>query len=150
MRRSLLVVAVVLLAATACDEDARPGMARQHGAAAALQGHAFHSTQALVGGVPKPLEPGSQVTLFFDADLVLSGSAGCNHFGAKVSVDQGRIRLGEVVGMTTMDCVAELGAQDAWLLETLRAEPSWELRGRRLTISTPDTQIVLDDMPLAE
>jgi heat shock protein HslJ len=148
MRRSLLVAVTLLLAtATACG-DARPGEATSHEAAASLQGHTYGSTRVLVDGAVKPLEAGTRVVLAFDREGRLTGSAGCNHFSGNVSADDGRIRQAKEIMITAMACSPSLGAQETWLLETLRAAPRWELVGSTLTLSTPDTQIVLTDLPL--
>ena len=65
-----------------------------------------------VFGSPQPVIPGSQITIFFDGDLSVRGSGGCNGFTATwVSDDDGQFQIAQY-GATDMACSSPDGVME--------------------------------------
>jgi heat shock protein HslJ len=112
--------------------------------ASGLAGRTFLSTAVTEGGVPRPMPAGTWVMLRFTADGRLLASAGCNTISGPVHLSGGQLRM-PAMATTEMGCADDLMAQDQWLTSLLEAQPSWQLSGPHLRVSTSQTVIELTD-----
>jgi hypothetical protein len=67
-------------------------------------GKTFTSTAALEDGRPRPLEPGTEIELVFEKHedrSILRWNAGCNTWGAPVTIGAERLRLERVSSRRT-------------------------------------------------
>jgi heat shock protein HslJ len=89
-----------------------------------LQGDSFRS----------PI-PGTEITASFDEDGTLSGSAGCNTYGATYTTDRGGIEITEPEA-TEKACASPEGImeQEAAYLAALPSAVSYRIDGRSLTL----------------
>lgn len=152
MRGVMLVL--VLLAVAGCgarpDEPGIPaGDAGPTEPAEPLWGNDFLLTEALVGGEPKALLAGTEVSLRFTDDGRLVAHAGCNTMSGPVSLDGGTLSA-DGLATTEMGCDPPRHAQDEWLAEFLASKPSWELTDARLTLRGGDTELVLTERSVAD
>lgn len=109
----------------------------------------FMLSEATVGGEPRALVQGTEVSLAFTDDRRLVANAGCNTMSGAVSLADGRLRT-EGLAVTEMGCDPPRHEQDTWLAEFLDAEPSWELAESRLVLRGGDTELVLTDRTVAD
>ena len=134
---------VVAVLATGCAGMA-PG-APPSGSPPSIVGRTFVSTAVTEGGAPRPLVPGTRITLSV-TDGLLQASAGCNHLSAPVEVRRHRLVVGELAS-TDMGCARERHEQDEWLAGILAADPSYVLRGTRLLLTSGATEIRMAEAP---
>jgi heat shock protein HslJ len=87
---------------------------------------------------------GCRVRLQFTADGRLLAGAGCNTISGQVELSAGRLRV-PGMRMTEMGCADDLLALDQWLAGLLDAQPSWQLSGAHLRVSTGRAVIELTD-----
>ena len=94
-------------------------------------------------GAVASLPAGSSITLAFDAEGQASGSAGCNRFNARYTVDGEQIRI-QTPAATRRAC-AEAGvmAQEALFLKNLETVSSQRREGDRLELRNPSGALVL-------
>ena len=114
----------------------------------ALDGTEWLSTAVTESGADRPLVDGTQIRLSF-IDGQLGASAGCNTMGGAYRVEDGRLIV-EGGGMTEMGCDEERHAQDDWLSGFLGSQPSLVQEGDKLTLTSGETVIALQDSELAE
>ena len=130
---------VLLLAATGCGD--RPAGAG--GGGGELRGKVFVSTSVTEQGKPRALVDGTSVELRFTDDGRLIANAGCNMMQGPVSLDDGKLSVGDL-SVTAMGCPKpELHTQDDWLSKLLSATPSWQLKDSNLVLTGSDAEIVL-------
>jgi heat shock protein HslJ len=106
----------------------------------------FASTAVAEGGSPRPLVPGTRITLSVTSGGHLQASAGCNTLSAPVQVRRHRLVVGPL-SSTDMGCARERHDQDEWLAGILAADPSYVLRGTRLLLTSGATEIRLAEVP---
>ncbi len=112
--------------------------------ASTLAGRTFLSSD--VDG--QSLVAGTQIRLTFQRDSV-SAAAGCNTLGYDATYDDDTLNASN--GMQTeMGCSDELEAQDVWLSDFLRSQPTVVLDGVTLTVATPDIVVTLVDRVAAD
>ena len=99
-------------------------------------------------GADRPLVDGTQIRLSF-TDGQLGASAGCNTMGGAYRVEDGRLIV-EGGGMTEMGCDEERHAQDDWLFGFIGSQPSLAQEGDKLTLTSGETVIALQDSEVAE
>ena len=129
---------VLLLALTACSVQSGSG----------LDGTEWLSTAVTEDGEDRPLVDGTQIRISFN-DGQLRASGGCNSMGGAYRVDDGRLTF-EGGGMTEMGCDDERHAQDDWLFGFLGSQPSIAHDGDKLTLTSGETVIALQDSEVAE
>ncbi|MBB5870800.1 heat shock protein HslJ [Allocatelliglobosispora scoriae] len=135
MSRAML--AVLLLVVAGC------GGADAGGSAAPLDGRTFLSTSVKENGQPKDLVPGTRLSLTFDQGKV-SAIAGCNHLFGDVTIDGGKLTVGQMGG-TDMGCDKPRHDQDAWVTEFLTGGPAFRLDGDTLVLTGSKGEITLTD-----
>jgi heat shock protein HslJ len=113
-----------------------------------LAGKDFVSVAVTDGGAPRPLAPGTSITMAFTPTDV-SGNAGCNHYGGTYRIENGLLRA-DNLGMTAMGCDPERDAQDVWLLRLLGSKPAISLIGTDLTLTSGSIVITLRDREIVE
>jgi heat shock protein HslJ len=114
------------------------------------RGQTYLSESVSEQGKPRPLVPGSRVSLQFMADGRLLARAGCNMISGPAKVDGGRLVMVDAA-VTDMGCAPALMEQDTWLTKLLTAKPAWRLDGTKLRLTSEATEIVLtaeQDLPL--
>lgn len=139
---ALLGVPLVCVAAFACAEA--DGIAGTD--ARDWWGRAFTATSVEDDG-GRRLEPGTEIDLFFeqreDGEIV-RWNAGCNTWGARVSVGAERIHTTEA-SQSASGCPEALDRQDEWLREFFASDPAWERDGKQLTLMSDGTQIEFNE-----
>jgi len=138
------LVALVLLLAGACGNEAAPGASGDE----VLGGRTFLSES--VDG--RQLVPDTQVRLTFNPNGTVGASAGCNQFVGTVDYDGDRLVVTDIGG-TEMGCDEARHAQDEWLVTFLESGPSWNApdgRGGRLTLTASGVTIRLVDRAVVE
>ncbi len=113
-----------------------------------LDGTEWLSTAVTEAGADRPLVEGTQIRLSF-TDGQLGASAGCNTMGGAYTVEDGRLIV-EGGGMTEMGCDEERHAQDEWLFGFIGSQPSLAQEGDKLTLTSGETVIALQDSEVAE
>jgi heat shock protein HslJ len=95
--------------------------------------------QAVVGVLA-----GSQLTVEFDADGGLSGSAGCNRYTATYVAQEQSLSIGPVAS-TRMMCAEPAGVmeQEAQFLKALETVATYRIDGGRLELRTADGALAL-------
>jgi heat shock protein HslJ len=95
--------------------------------------------QAVVGVLA-----GSQLTVEFDADGGLSGSAGCNRYTATYAAQEQSLSIGPAAS-TRMMCAEPAGVmeQEAQFLKTLETVATYRIGGNRLELRTADGALAL-------
>ena len=86
--------------------------------------------QALLGKAPVA---GTVLTSQFTSSGKLSGSAGCNHYGAQFTQSGSAIEVSSVVS-TQMACAPRIMAQETIFLKALASARSYTVNGARLTL----------------
>jgi heat shock protein HslJ len=110
-----------------------------------LWGRKFTSTVVTEAGVPRPLVPGTRISLAFEKSKgrrTIGWSAGCNQAGAKVRVTADELQIGQIAS-TLIGCPANLQDQDEWLGEFFDSNPRWRLSDSQLMLSSGETVIEL-------
>ncbi len=150
-RHTVLLVASTSLVLTACASETSgaggSGEAPDDDPALAygdLDGRTFVSTQVTQGGKPYRFASNAPIQLGFDRST-LSANAGCNSLYGEGRLDGDLLVIGGMGG-TDMGCKPALMKQDEWLAKFLTAQPTVELDGDELTVSSGATTIeLLDD-----
>ena len=107
--------------------------------AAELDGTTWLSTE--VEG--ETLAADSRVTLAF-SDTALAIVGGCNTQNGGYTITDGRLVV-EALASTLMACEEDLTAQDAWLAQLVRSEPTISRDGDALTVAGDEVTIVFVD-----
>ncbi|HSM54916.1 MAG TPA: META domain-containing protein [Candidatus Sulfomarinibacteraceae bacterium] len=84
----------------------------------------------------------SRITIDFMAEGELGGIAGCNHYGASYTSEEGAFSVGEIE-RTLMACEGLMEQEDRYL-EMLRAARSFVLEDETLTILTTEGDLVYE------
>jgi heat shock protein HslJ len=79
-----------------------------------------------------PLQ-GTELTSAFTAAGSVSGSAGCNHFGAKYTSSVRTLRISSIIS-TQMACAAKIMAQESDFLKALASARTFAVSGATLTL----------------
>lgn len=129
---------ILLLALTACSVQS----------GSSLDGTEWLSIAVTEDGEDRPLVDGTQIRFSF-TDGQLGASAGCNSTGGAYRVGDGQL-IFEGGGMTEMGCDDERHAQDDWLFGFLGSQPSIAHEGDKLTLTSGETVIALQDSEVVE
>jgi heat shock protein HslJ len=143
--RFLAAVATLLLVAS-CGGNAVGEFGGQ--AAADLWGHTFVSVEMTQDGEPRPLVAGTRLELTFEKQENEGGArweAGCNTMGSGIEIAPDRLLLTEEVSGTAVGCRTELHEQDDWLADFFASDPHWDLTNTRLTLTSGETVIELEE-----
>ncbi len=85
-------------------------------------------------GSETPIVQGSTIRLVFDTNGQVSGSAGCNSYGAKYKIKGGTISF-DAISSTLMACLNnDLNQQEQRYLQALQATGRFDVSGGRLKI----------------
>jgi len=89
---------------------------------------------------------GTEITLTFGADGVVSGSAGCNTFSGGYTIDGSTIAITTPLATTRMLCTDPPGImeQEMTFLDRLGAVTTWQIGMNGLTLTTDDGRTLLD------
>lgn len=74
---------------------------------------------------------------------------GCNTFGSSFEVVGDRILVGEEIVGSAQGCPGTVDDPE-WLRTFFRSDPTWQLTGERLTLTSDTTVIELDEVPANE
>ena len=77
---------------------------------------------------------------------IVTAEAGCNHLAGTVAVTDGRLVV-DSFGGTLMLCDPGPVAQDEWVGGLLQADPTAELQGGRLRLTTSAAVVELEEQP---
>jgi heat shock protein HslJ len=77
--------------------------------------------------------PDTSMTLEFDSENAISGTAGCNSFRGSYSSDSDNLTVGEIAATRRL-CEDVVMAQEKLFLEALNRSASWRVEGNRLEI----------------
>ena len=113
-----------------------------------LAGHSYLSDTVMVDDEPHDLVTGSRIRLTFD-DSRISANAGCNTMSGAAAWANGTLVLGGALASTEMGCKPDLMDQDSWLADVLGSEPTLDLSGDTLTLTSDTTVITLTDEEVA-
>jgi heat shock protein HslJ len=83
------------------------------------------------GGVTT-LVAGTDITVSFAGDGMVSGSAGCNNFNGSYSVDGARVEIGPLAATRKMCAEEGVMEQESQFLAAMQNARTWEIRGDRL------------------
>ena len=83
------------------------------------------------GGVTT-LVAGTDITVSFAGDGMVSGSAGCNNFSGSYSVDGARVEIGPLAATRKMCAQEGVMEQESQFLAAMQNARTWEIRGDRL------------------
>jgi heat shock protein HslJ len=136
--RLILVAVPLLLVLASCGQ--RPA---GESAPDPLRGKTFLATSVTDDGKPRALLPDTELSVEFTDDGRLIAQAGCNTMQGPVTTAGGKLELGGELASTAMGCDQARNEQDAFVAEVLRASPSWQLTGDRLTITSGTTTLDL-------
>lgn len=114
---------------------------------AGLAGRTFLSVDVTQDGAPRPLVPGTRISLTFDGSI--GARAGCNSFSGSYRLD-GDVLVVDQLGGTEMGCDPERHEQDEWLVAFLTDRPTVALDGDELVLATDSTQVTLLDREVAD
>jgi heat shock protein HslJ len=114
----------------------------------ALDGTEWLSLAVTEDGADRPLVDGTQIRLSF-TNGQLGASAGCNTMGGAYLVEDGRLIV-EGGSMTEMGCDEERHAQDDWLFGFIGSQPSLAQEEGKLTLTSGEMVIALQDSEIAE
>ena len=114
-----------------------------------LAGRTLIASSVTEGGEDRVLVEGTQLHLTF-ADGVVSASAGCNTMSAGYTFADGELTIETEMATTSMGCLEDVAAQDAWLAEVLARAAQVEEDADEVTLTFGDTVLVLSDAPTAE
>jgi heat shock protein HslJ len=113
-----------------------------------LTGRTFLSTAVTQDGAPFALVQGTRIRLVFDNGR-LTAQAGCNTMSGDLTVDGGRLVVGDLA-TTEIGCQPALAQQDNWLAQLLGSNPSFALDGNDLTLTSGTTVVTLLDREIAQ
>lgn len=102
-----------------------------------LDNSAWELTTFVESDTASSLFADTQITLVFDDDSRLSGTGGCNRYGAVYTVDGDTITV-ERITSTRRACEPAVMAQEAQYFALLGSAVSYELSSRSLIIRTAD------------
>lgn len=132
-RTSLLLVAGLLALVSGCGDNT--GQARDDGGDRGIQG------EYVSDGAPSPpFGDGSEPIRLTLEDGKIGFTSGCNHFGGDATWDDGVLRT-SALGGTEMGCPGPRQAQDEWMIEFFGSEPTVELDGTDLRLSSGDVEV---------
>lgn len=141
------VVVAVALGASGCARDDVTTTGTRLSTPADLLGDGVALTSATVDGVPLDVPDGTRVTLVpgdgTDDLQAVSGTAGCNRYGARMTVDDDQVSFGtEGFGMTEMACEPALMELEAAYVAALPRVTTARWDDRALTLSGEGVELV--------
>jgi heat shock protein HslJ len=143
--RSLVLLAGLLLTATACgDQTAEPPAGSSGSPDDTLRGRTFLGGTVTENGKPRTLVTGTKLSLWFSDDGRLVANAGCNTVQGPVSTADGKLAVKDL-SITDMGCDGPRHAQDDWLVKFLEGSPTWKLDADTLTVSSGTTTLTMVD-----
>jgi heat shock protein HslJ len=148
MTTKLIGAALVTAILAAGCAPSRTDEVQPAGSGVALDGKSFASTQVSVAGKPRELAGKSPVTISLK-NGTLGAYAGCNHLTGPVKFDGRQLRVSGLAG-TLIGCSPELMKQDEWLRTFLTSGPTVSADGRKLVLTSGETEIRLSERPPAK
>lgn len=119
------------------------------GALGDLTGRVFLSSAVTEDGQPRPLVEGTQIRIEFSEDGRVIANAGCNTMTGEATVDGDRLMAGQLA-TTEMGCDPPRHEQDSWLSDLFAANPTYELDGDQLRLTSGATVLELVDRTTAD
>ena len=113
-----------------------------------FDGTEWLSTAVTEDGADRPLVHGTRIRVSF-TDGELAASAGCNTMGGAYRVEEGLLVV-EGGAITEMGCDEQRHAQDDWLFGLLGSQPAIAQEGDKLTLTSEETVIALQDREVAD
>jgi heat shock protein HslJ len=143
--RAAFMVALLLVAG--CADPSSPGRSAPGGELPS--GRTFVATTIKQAGTPKQLVAGTSAELrFLDANrLVLT--AGCNSMSGTARLDGGKLAVTDIA-TTEMGCDPRRHQQDEWFAAFLAANPTWQLSGDELTLTSDDIEMRFTDRKVVD
>jgi heat shock protein HslJ len=132
---ALVVVAPVVVAGCGDDDDDDDAVS-----AADLEGRTFAANET----DGHTIVEGSRITITFSADDMLAVETGCNTLTGSYTIDGDVLTTGEMA-QTLMACEEALSAQEQWINDLLASNPTIELEGSELELSSGDNSISFDE-----
>jgi heat shock protein HslJ len=127
-----LVLLVLLLVLTACGQ--KPGAAPDP-----LRGRTFLATGVTEDGRAREMT----LSVEFTGDGRLIARASCNTMQGDVDTSGGKLVFDGGLATTEIGCDQERHAEDAFVASVLGGEPTWELTGDTLTITSGGNRLDL-------
>jgi heat shock protein HslJ len=137
MRRTLLLVIAVIVAACGAEPGASPPPSSPGAVDADGDWRLVGGTS---DGVALPMVPGADITMTVDGSRI-SGRSGCNQYGGEIVVADGRVRFGSLF-MTEMACDEPIMASEAAYHAALGKVRAASLDSDTLTLSGPGVELV--------
>jgi len=101
----------------------------------------YYTTEA---GDSKPLLPESEVSLIFNEDGRLSGSAGCNNYQSAYETEGSAIAIEQIVATRAYcDLPQGIMEQESAYLASLQSVAAYHIQGDKLTMEDADGQVLL-------
>ena len=95
--------------------------------------------QALLGKAPAP---GTDLTAEFTSAGRVSGSAGCNHYGAEFTQSGSAIQVSSIAS-TQMACAPRIMAEESVFLKALASARSYTVNGAKLTLKASGGRVLM-------
>ena len=151
LKRTALVALLASLA-VACGSESDDNGAGDTGGGQVSQdnlaGRDFVATDITVDDEPYQLADRSTIVIGFK-DGQVTANAGCNSLFGSATWDDGTLNV-DNLGGTEMGCDQALMDQDVWLSELLSSQPTLEVDGDTVTLTSGTTVITLTDKSVVQ
>jgi heat shock protein HslJ len=127
---------VALVAVAGCGDDDDDDAV----SAADLEGRTFAATEA----DGHTIVDGSRITITFSADDMLAVETGCNTVTGGYTIDGDVLTTGEMA-QTLIACEESLSSQEQWINDLLASDPTIELDGSELELSSGENSISFEE-----
>jgi heat shock protein HslJ len=105
-----------------------------------LEGRAFVATET----DGHTIVEGSRITITFSADDMLAVETGCNTLTGGYTIEGDVLTTGEMA-QTLIACEEDLTAQEQWVNELLASDPTIELDGSELELSSGENSATFEE-----
>ncbi len=103
----------------------------------------YRAIRIVEAGEPRPILPGTEITLTFRGQGELQVYAGCNHLDLRAHDEGGGRLVVDQLAMTALACLDDRAQQDAWLYDFFAAGPGWGFDLETLFLRANHTEIRL-------
>lgn len=141
-----ILLVTIALGAAGCGEEEAPDDPSAGGELP--DGRTFLSTSVTEGGAPRPLADGTPIRLDFDGDDLIVDT-GCNELWFGPARRDGNRLITDTTFTTQVGCSPDREDQDEWVTRFLTSEPTLELDGDALRLTSKDVTIELLDIEVA-
>jgi heat shock protein HslJ len=133
---------LLAFALAACGADGAPPSTSEPVADPA---GSWRLTVGTLDGVPVPIVADGPITLTIEGSEV-GGTSACNSYGGRLSVEAGRLEIGEL-GMTAMACPDDVMAAEAAYTRALDRVDGLRRDGDELVLVGPDVELRFEPLP---